>query len=398
MMLRSLTFQELPGTDAEWTLEELPLAQVNLLVGRNATGKSRTINVIHALSTLLTGERKEVISSACFEVTFEDGDKNWNYHLEIDNGIVTREELIHNGEQVLHRSQGGISRIRAEAIDDDGDGEDGKAALIVNAPRGKSKMLRFSVPGPQVAVVSKRDDIQHPFLRPLLDWGQSVRLFQFGAEVKPSNLALAVKHVQVPFDEKQTSSLVPIYAKGFKEFGEAYPRLIITDMKALGYDLEKLEIRQPANMIINAILPGDLVGVSVRETELKCFVDQPSISQGMFRALTLLAHINYYVLGQKPACFLIDDIGEGLDFERSCSIIDLVRKKAYDFGFQVIMSTNDRFVMNRVPLEEWCLLQREGHHVRVRNYANSKPVFERFKITGLNNFDLLRTDFINKVQ
>jgi hypothetical protein len=61
------------------------------------------------------------------------------------------------------------------------------------------------------------------------------------------------------------------------------------------------------------------------------------------------------------------------------------------------MSTNDRFVMNKVPLEEWCLLQRNGNHVRVRNYQNSKAAFDRFKVTGLNNFDFLATDFIEKV-
>ena len=60
------------------------------------------------------------------------------------------------------------------------------------------------------------------------------------------------------------------------------------------------------------------------------------------------------------------------------------------------MSTNDRFVINRVPLEEWCLLRREGHHVRVFNYDNSKAAYERFKLTGLNNFDLLRTNYIEE--
>ena len=50
--------------------------------------------------------------------------------------------------------------------------------------------------------------------------------------------------------------------------------------------------------------------------------------------------------------------------------------------------------MNRVPLEEWCVLQRKKGHLRVRNYANSATEFERFKVTGLNNFDLLATNYL----
>jgi hypothetical protein len=61
------------------------------------------------------------------------------------------------------------------------------------------------------------------------------------------------------------------------------------------------------------------------------------------------------------------------------------------------MSTNDRFVMNSVPLDEWCVVQRHGCKVQVHNYKNSTTIFDRFKKTGLANFDFLATDFIEKV-
>jgi hypothetical protein len=100
-------------------------------------------------------------------------------------------------------------------------------------------------------------------------------------------------------------------------------------------------------------------------------------------------------MAKKSTCILIDDIGEGLDFDRSCRLIDLLRKKAKESNIQLILSTNDRFVMNRVPLEEWSVLQRRGSHVRVRNYENSRELFEEFKFTGLSNFSLLEMDFLN---
>ena len=59
------------------------------------------------------------------------------------------------------------------------------------------------------------------------------------------------------------------------------------------------------------------------------------------------------------------------------------------------MTTNDQFVMNHVPLEEWSVLQREGCHVRVRNVENSRKESEYFKFVGLSNFAFLEMDFVN---
>ena len=73
----------------------------------------------------------------------------------------------------------------------------------------------------------------------------------------------------------------------------------------------------------------------------------------------------------------------------------MVREKAERSSVQLVLSTNDRFVMNRVPLEEWSVLQREGATVRVRNYENTREIFEEFKLTGMSNFDFLATDFVN---
>ena len=106
--------------------------------------------------------------------------------------------------------------------------------------------------------------------------------------------------------------------------------------------------------------------------------------------------MNYSILAKTSNCLLIDDIGEGLDFERSSIHISLLRQKASNSDVQLIMATNDRFVMNSVPLESWSVLRRDGNHVRVNNYQNSAKLFDRFKKTGLANFDLLTTDFLER--
>ena len=37
----------------------------------------------------------------------------------------------------------------------------------------------------------------------------------------------------------------------------------------------------------------------------------------------------------------------------------------------------------------------EGNKVRVRNYINSRGLFEEFKTTGLSNFSFLEMDFVH---
>jgi ABC-type antimicrobial peptide transport system ATPase subunit len=120
------------------------------------------------------------------------------------------------------------------------------------------------------------------------------------------------------------------------------------------------------------------------------------MSQGMFRALSIIIHLTYHSMMKTPATILIDDIGEGLDYDRSTKLINLLIELAEkNDNIQLIMSTNDRYVMNKVPFKYWQLIDRKGGECKVYNYQNSKEIFEEFKRTGLNNFDFLATDFIN---
>ena len=83
-----------------------------------------------------------------------------------------------------------------------------------------------------------------------------------------------------------------------------------------------------------------------------------------------------------------------MDYERSCELIDLLIEKAKKYSVQLLMTTNDRFVMNRVPLEMWTVLSRTGSIVKGYNVHNSAKKFEEFKFTGMSNFDLFATDYL----
>ena len=74
-------------------------------------------------------------------------------------------------------------------------------------------------------------------------------------------------------------------------------------------------------------------------------------------------------------------------------MIKLLTEKAKKSCVQLIMSTNDRFVMNNVPLEYWCVIQRYPDKSKIYNYTNAREIFEKFELTGLNNFDFFASGF-----
>ena len=120
------------------------------------------------------------------------------------------------------------------------------------------------------------------------------------------------------------------------------------------------------------------------------------MSQGMFRALSLIIHINVILFQRKSRTVIIDDIGEGLDFSRSKQFISLLIDRSQAAEIQLIMTTNDRFIMNGVSLEYWSVLSRHGSSVKTINKKNSPQVFSDFDDLGLNNFDFFSNNFFDE--
>ena len=132
--------------------------------------------------------------------------------------------------------------------------------------------------------------------------------------------------------------------------------------------------------------------LEVLEPKRHAFTPAARLSQGQRRALTLAVFLRALEPSGKPATVLVDDFGEGLDFERAGRFAEVLLGFA-DSPIQLILATNDRYVMNVVPLEYWSVLVEEESVTRVFNQENSRARFEEFKFTGLSNFDFFSMDF-----
>ncbi len=373
MRLDVLEYHQNEGLPNSWQIERCEFGDINLIVGKNASGKTRILNRIVLLANLLAGDDlKGFASKIYWKLIFDSTNikEQKVYILEIDRLKIIREEFTIGTKTYLQRNQKSEGTIWAKEL---------------------AKDMKFQTPFNQIAASNRRDLIQHPFLEDLYEWADSLRFYQFGTDLGKGSVDTfsgRIEELKEFINDKDADFVVEIFRIGQEELGDKFTNAIKSDMYSIGYDISDVgtqalhdESMKSARLLY------------VQESDLQAKTEQFMMSQGMFRALSLIIQVNYSLLAGKPSCILIDDIGEGLDFERSSELIKILIEKAKSGAVQIIMTTNDRFVMNGVPLEYWSVIDRQAGLVKLHNIQNSKDIFEQFKFTGLNNFDFFSTGF-----
>ncbi len=372
MYLRKFTFRENAGKQIEWLIDNVSLGEINLMVGKNSSGKTRTLNALTDLVSMLKGRGTSATGPVCYDLQFRNSENLMRYELEYDLDTIQMERLYMGEELVLER------------------GEEGRGVIKYEYTPG-SIFLEFEIPHDQLACYAKRDRLQHPFIEIIHGWAISLRRFDFSGELGKTRYALKSAFEVKEIDLSITNnSLVPVISVANEEF-PGFRERVLQDMNEIGYALEDFGIIHFSERYSNA--DQDRYAVYTTETGLEKKVTQRDMSQGMFRAFSVLIQVNYYILCGRKGFVIIDDIGEGLDFARARQLVQLLISKGKEAGIQLIMSTNDSFIMNAVDIENWAVIMREGNKISLYNYENSREIFEDFKFTGLNNFDFYASEF-----
>lgn len=377
MILKAMKYCRHKGDEREWCIEGKPvndeygqwltLNQINLIVGRNASGKTNTLNIIRNILDLIAGRIKlsnlTYNDTAIYELLLTNGNDEINYFLNFENKKVIQERLSVNGTEKLNRKKGSLFY---EQI---------------------GKNLSFKTDDDSLAVTSRNSE-QQPFFESLYVWGKNLNHYRFGGRLGKDAVHTDIETVNedTNVNLKDEKEVTIAFRKGEILLGKAFTKAIINDMGKIDYPIREVSLAPLKHW------PTGL-GLNVQEEELNGVTDQVEMSQGMFRALSLLIQINYSLFTKTASCILIDDIGEGLDYGRSQGLIDLIIEKVRNSSVQMIMTSNDRFVMNRIPLEYWSVIHRIKNRSVFYNYTNAKQTFDDFAFTGLNNFDFFATDF-----
>lgn len=372
MYLRKLTFRENEGKKVEWLIDDVQLGKINLIVGQNSSGKTRTLNAVTEMVAMLKGSGSVPKIQGKYVALFMKDEQEVLLELEYDKGFIEKEVLVWKGEKVLERRK------------------DGSGWIIYMG--GQEKIaLEFGIAENQMACYAKRDKLQHPFLEDIHRWAVNMRRFNFSGNLGKNSYTLKGGFEEDEIDFSDTkASLVPELYLGIEKY-RGFRQQLLADMNEIGYQLEDAGIVQYSDKSQRS--EQDRYAVYTTEAGLEKQVTQNDMSQGMFRAFSLIARLNVYIHDGKTGCIVIDDIGEGLDFSRAKLLVNLLVKKAEKSDIQLIMSTNDSFIMNSVSIENWAVMHRDGNKISLYNYENSKDIFEEFKFTGLNNFDFYASEF-----
>lgn len=375
MQIIKVKYKQFEGLDNCWDLQEVDFERINLIVGKNASGKSKTLALINGISTIL-GENKPLsFLEGNVEIVFLSGEKTYKYILEYHNGIVFKEKLFLNEDILIDRKEDGKGEIK----------------------NYQGETHKFDIPTNELKA-NRRDKTNYPFLEDLYFWANHTRIFQFSSPTGKHSLALKDPTKKpTEFDIKITDGgVIPTFNSGKLLHGDIFKNKIINDFNIIGFNIDDIDLGSIASLNFQIIENPNAVisAIRVKEKDLNCWTDQMEMSNGMFRALSIIIHFAYYELEKIPGLVIIDDIGEGLDFERASKLIELIVEKVEKIpDMQFLMSTNDSFIMNSVDLKYWQIIDRIGSKVKYYNHTNSAENFENYQFTGLNHFDFFASGF-----
>jgi len=376
MSLKRISYFEYKDDPKYWELKDCDFVSVNLVVGVNATGKTRFLNVLNGICNILSAKIPGNFLSGTYDFDVLIDAELYNMKIEFSDGLVVAEELRVDGNVRLSR------------------GKDGKGKIYYAK---EDKTIDFQVAENIVAFQQRRDTLQHPFIVKLAEWADKCELFSFSTAFGNTEV-LALNALQTSNDPRG-KNLVRSYVRAFEQFKHPFDKAILRDMKRLNYNLVDVQVADIRSVHPEINVNEPLLGICVteRQTENKkkfrdLKLSQLQMSQGMYRALSLVIHLNIASMSNQPTLLLVDDIGEGLDYDRSTSIIDLLIRHAEKSNHQVIMTSNDRFVMNRVPLHYWTILSRKVGVVKAFTSRSHSKEFKDFEYMGLSNFDFFKSN------
>jgi AAA15 family ATPase/GTPase len=354
MKLKTLSY-----IDSNWELKNLQLGQVNLIVGKNSTGKTRSLQTIDLLVKMLT-QKRDLNWGGQWDITFENfkGEEiQYQFSTSFLKHGVTFEKIFIDKNLVLSRDtkHNDFAKIRNYL--------DNKNFEDVYPPSNK------------LAVHTNRDLKKYPFLEDIANWAEQSYGFKFG------NISPYSRLNQQEYDLLTAVEDIPTLFKSLKKEDK---EKIISEFNTLGYFISDITAQDKAESVV----------IFVKEAGIDKVIPHFKLSQGMFRALAIIVYLQYLVSRKKPVTVIIDDLCEGLDYERAVKLGELVFDKCKNNDIQLIATSNDSFLMDVVDLKNWNLLVREGKQVSGINYKTNPEIIENFKFTGLSNFDFFSSSFI----
>lgn len=330
-----------------WAFDYSAFQSVNLLVGKNASGKSRVVTALNRVIGIML-DRGHIPPYQSFETNldFSNEGHTLHYAFTIVNGSIVSEEMVKDGNvELIARSE--------------------KSAIVYGE--------QINPPVDKLVVHIRRDTVLYPEIEWMIQWGSHmvmVSFTQFEQIVPYSRPGVEINQFEL-FDlvkKLSRDSLEDFYALSSK----------------VGFGISQVKIIPAARIVF------------FKEIGVKPMLSVHSMSTGMVRTINLLLYMVYFKQTGFPALILADDLCEGLDYDHSVKLGKEIFEYCNQNHIQLIATSNDAFLMDIVDVNYWCILRRNGDIIQVFNKKDNSQLFDDFQMTGLSNFDFFSSDFIDR--
>ncbi|MDE6339526.1 MAG: ATP-binding protein [Muribaculaceae bacterium] len=327
----------------------------NLVVGKNSSGKSRTLHAFGIVKSVLSQRySKEDKFNFDSEIVFID---NKGHELSLSLSI--------NGQKVLKE----ILKV------------DGVVKIYRSGPSGRIEDEVVNPPEDMLLMHVRRDVAKYDYIEEIISWAENTVIRSF-----------------IDCDSPSQSELFDIVSK----FTPVMKHNVINMANEVGFPLRELDtfdniFKNFKKKSSNSDSEGIMIRFIILNEKNVGYLTLNELSSGMYRTLLLLILIEQLRNLDYPALLAIDDLGEGLDYSRATKVGKKLFEICEEKKVQVIATSNEEFMMNIVDISKWNILVRKGNVVKSITSDFCPDEFEEFKFSGLSNFDFFTSDFLNGI-
>jgi energy-coupling factor transporter ATP-binding protein EcfA2 len=364
MQLRKISYK---NETTGWELRNLELGQLNLIVGQNAVGKSRTLETLKRFKAQISNDSEVNLESFQFE--FVDGRNNTYLYSFVLSAVGFKEDFTVNSKVIEEIKVNNVQKVHRAGdkfkIDIDG------------------IFKEFEIDTNTILSVIKTVSENDYGAKAIRSWIEGITFLWFieNKKVKHNNSNFSID------DGRLVPMALDLQNKGGLEE-------VVTELNGIGFAIKEIGLGGNGNerwlYFKEETVETELINGEKAFKAL--YIDQ--LSTGLRRTVNLLITLKFLQKYKKPSTLIIDDFCEGLDYERAAKLGKLVFDKCKDSNVQLIAASNDNFLMDVIDIQYWNILQREGSVVTCINEKTHPEVFEKFRRIGLLNSDLLMSNFL----
>ncbi len=337
-----------------FNFDSLNLKNNNLIVGRNAIGKTRVINALHHIGQIILG-KVDLQTHLSFTLEFNTKEGMALLYQLHWNESRLEEKLWLGKQQLIERTQS-------------------NAFIYNHLTQNKEEIFP---PETKIILQSTRDLKKYPWIEKIQLFIQNSQGIRFG-NITPQTGAVE-------------AGIIHTHAK----IAWMYQKLKPPMQEKVLMQMQKLQFA------VNAISYNEwtdtLMIEDKNQDQKRVQIPLFKLSQGMHRSLSTLILLAYLTQENKIQLLIVDDLGEGLDYMRATQLGKILIDTCNSHHVQFICTSNDYFLMDVFDLENLTVLADYTEQgLKIVNQTHYPELYERFTTCGLSNFDFFSSDFIRR--